>query len=139
MKKKFFMAYPYKPKGYSNFRTVNQRDADIKKMHQNKMEYWANKDFNYEYGVSLGQAINLALESGIPIASEKFDEQVLNIFKKNLALKNDARFREAFQAFFDDRANLNARSMEKEEQRLEDAAGGPEDFGPDEPSVNLLS
>jgi len=127
------MAIPkrsWKPHGYSNA-------AGAKEGLEKKIAYWENKDFNYEYGVSLGQAINLAIESGVNIDDDNFDDVVLKIFERNLDLKNDERFRNTFQKFFDKRAAINTRALEKEEQRLEEAQPGIVDFGDGKPGHDV--
>lgn len=93
-----------------------------------KMKYWADKDYSYEYGVSLGAARgNLIVYLGgkrMPTVDEVYEE-----FRMMLEIKNDERFRKLFEAYYEKKHSLNARAKEKADQRLDEAENTVSDFG----------
>lgn len=116
-----FRRRPYTPK-------TNGAKEGLEK----KMAYWADKDYNYEFGVTLGAARgNLFSYLGrVPSEDETFEE-----FTTMLRLKSSERFRNAFHAYYSDKKNEDIRAMEKAEQRLDDAQLGSEDFEGGEPQI----
>ena len=67
---------------------------------EKKMQYWNEKDYQYEYGVSIGQALNLAVQANFDIKSPDFIDKVFKIFQIALDIKSDERFHKVFDDYF---------------------------------------
>lgn len=74
---------------------------------EKKMNYWQDKDYQYQFAVTLGQAWNLAVEIFTKIkgtanntAEIPTREQVLEVFDKLLHSKLDQEFIEAFDEYY---------------------------------------
>lgn len=67
-----------------------------------KMLYWKDRDYQYEFGVTLGQAWNLAVE--LSAASEHPElpgrDRVLEIFKFLLRARLDEEFVDIFTEYY---------------------------------------
>lgn len=72
-----------------------------------KMAYWKDKDYQYMYGVTLGQAFNLAFESKDDRDSIPTRESVLKIFTMLLKAKLDDEFIDIFNEYFDKKVTLD--------------------------------
>lgn len=96
-----------------------------------KMKYWESKDYDTEFSIAVSQAVNVAYQQ---LAGRRAPTQaeVYAVFLEILNYKTDKDFRESFRKYFDIKINTKAREIEKEEQRLDEAGGGVDDFG-DEP------
>ena len=67
---------------------------------EQKMAYWKDKDYNYEYGVSVGAAVGLAVQTGAKPQDANFPDKVFDIFQASLLVKCDPRFIETFDDYF---------------------------------------
>lgn len=92
----------YKPR----FNTYN-KGTGAKEGLERKMKYWNEKDFNYEYGVSIGAAANLAMQAlreKDPEGSQfpsLFEEMTYSIFSQMLDMKSSIRFKERFKDYYE--------------------------------------
>ncbi len=76
---------------------------------QEKMDYWKQKDFTYEFGVTLGMAMNLAGAKG-----ELLPDAVFKYFDLALQLKASDRFRKRFTEYYE-----TVNQLKEEQKRVE--------------------
>lgn len=88
---------PYQP-------SVNAGSGAKKGLEQ-KMEYWKDKDFQYEFGVTLGQAWNLAYQRHHGVDAVPTREAVMEVFQRILASRLDPEFVETFAEYFEQKKN----------------------------------
>ena len=74
---------------------------------EQKMKYWHEKDYQYELGVTLGQAFNLAFKSG-----ERDRAFVIEVFKRLLEAKRDPEVLELFDNYWNGKRSVGVRSRE---------------------------
>lgn len=74
-----------------------------------KMKYWSEKDFQYEFGVTVGAAMGLARQDNV--GDDKFLERVYFYFTKSLEAKLDTKFIDSFKEFY----ALKLKSFEQEQ------------------------
>lgn len=73
---------------------------------EKKIKYWEERDFQYEFGVTLGQTMNLAF--GIQKDGETpSKELVMQIFLTLLEYKLDPDFVGAFAEYYDKKLHKN--------------------------------
>ena len=75
---------------------VSGPEAGLRK----KIEYWSEKDYRYEFGVTLGQAVNIVAQSGRHDSIDDFKNAVKETFKLILELRADPECKEMFDAYF---------------------------------------
>jgi hypothetical protein len=67
---------------------------------EKKMSYWQDKDYQYQFAVTLGQALNLAFgkhEDSMQLPSR---DTIYEIFNMLLTAKSDVGFIEAFDEYY---------------------------------------
>lgn len=68
---------------------------------EKKLSYWENKDFQYEFGVTLGMCMNLTVQMGYDTEDEdKFLKKVFEIFKVATRIKSSKPFIEHFSEYY---------------------------------------
>ena len=96
-------AYGRQSGGYKKPFSTYSKGAGAKEGLAMKMKYWGEKDFKYEYGVSIGAAANLAvvhLQSLGKLATmQDFEDQTYAFFDRMLDMKASQKFRDRFQEY----------------------------------------
>lgn len=71
-----------------------------------KMKYWEERDFQYEFGVTLGQAMNLAFGT-LKNDPTPTKELVMQIFSTLLEYRLNTDFVETFSEYYDKKVHKN--------------------------------
>lgn len=71
-----------------------------------KIKYWAERDFQYEFGVTLGQAMNLAFGT-LKNDPTPTKELVMQIFSTLLEYRLDPDFVGAFADYYENKMHKN--------------------------------
>jgi hypothetical protein len=103
------MGYPYR-----TYKSGAQKGLE------QKMEYWHQKDFNTEFNILVGQAINLAAETGKEYG-DSIDERIVFFFRKLLQTRSDDNFQREFEQYYQKRETQKQRSTEKKDVAFMDS------------------
>ena len=80
-----------------------QRKSGAQKGLEAKMGYWADKDYQYEYGVTVGMCMNL----GVQIHGDKVDsDKIKAIFRLALEMKIDPEMIAMFDEYYGKKKRL---------------------------------
>ena len=67
---------------------------------------WMEKDFWYEYGISLGAAIGWAIQTGPGMDGPEIEKRARALLTLGLRMKSDPRLIEEFKAYFTEKKHL---------------------------------
>jgi hypothetical protein len=117
------MAYNSYNKGGSTWNVrkppASSRNEEAKKGLEQKMAYWRDKDYQYEFGVTLGQAVNLSISNLANETDEEVLSKVLRIFKLGLRAKLDPVFIRVFDEYYSAKKTSLDRPVAKQELSTE--------------------
>jgi len=82
-----------------------KRGEGAKEGLEKKLKYFANKDFQYEFGVSIGMCIQVAIKEGKDDAD--IVGRAFHYFVKLLEAKQDERFINAFLDYYDNKLSID--------------------------------
>lgn len=97
-------------KPYNQYKTYESGAA---KGLREKMSYWHERDFNTEYNIMIGQALNLAVAD---TSETILDEKIWIYFTKLMECRADLNYQKAFEEYHAEREEQKQRKVEKKEE-----------------------